>query len=79
MHRSLYGSSLFDGKEGVFLAAPYLSLFVSDWVPLWNLDTKSDFGYLRLFRHLVRVMSTQKDKQTKRFCDVGAVSHFCDV
>ena len=34
-------------------------------LPLLNFDTKSDFWYLRPFRHLIKVMSIQKDKKTK--------------
>ena len=31
-----------------------------------NLDTKSEFRDLRLFRHLIRVMSRQKYTETKK-------------
>ena len=46
------------------LAALYRTL-VAHCVPLLNFDKKSDFWYLRSFRHLITVMSRQKDKKTK--------------
>ena len=51
------------------LAALYLTLisqWVTGWVPLLNFNTKSDFWHLRPFRHLIRVMSRQKDKKEKK-------------
>ena len=52
---------------------PDLGQWVSEWVsqslPLLNFETKSDFWHLKLFRHLIRVMSRQKDKKTKRQTD----------
>ena len=45
---------------------PDLGQSLTDWVPLLNFDRKSDFWDLRPFRHLIRVMSRQKDRKTKR-------------
>ena len=49
-----------------FLAALTL---VIDWVsgslPLLNFDMKSDFWHLTPFRHLISIMSRQKDKKAK--------------
>ena len=45
---------------------PDLGQWLSDWVPLLNFDTKSDFWHLTPFTHLIGVMSGQKDRRTKR-------------
>ena len=44
------------------------SEWVSHWPPLKNMDTNGDFRDLRLFRHLIRVISGQKD--SKREFDI---------
>ena len=51
---------------GQYLAAiPTLCCCCRHWPPLKSLDNKSDFWHLRPFRHLIRVMSRQKDKRKK--------------
>ena len=44
--------------------------------------SESDFQDFRPGRHLIRVMSRQKEQKDKKrvpFCDVRAVSYSCDI
>ena len=52
-----------------------MSTFLLQFVQLFS--TQSEFGDLLPFRDLIRVMS--KDKTRVPYCDVRAVSHFCNV
>ena len=49
------------------IASPstYPCQWVSQWVTVSDLDTKSDFWAFRPLRHLIRVMSEQKSKKLK--------------